>query len=50
MACEPERAAVEALLRRRDLPPRVRERAEMVKGALLGWRAGAIAAWRGRAE
>jgi transposase len=48
MACDEERAAVEALLRRRDLPPRVRERAEMVKAALLGWGAVAIAAWSGR--
>src|SRR5579884_568327 len=50
MACGEEREAVEALLRRRDLPPRVRERAEMVKAALLGWGAGAIAAWSGRSE
>ncbi len=51
MACVvEERAAIEALLRRRDLAPRVRERAEMVKAALLGWGAAAIAAWSGRSE
>jgi len=43
-----ERAAVEAALRRRDLPPRLRERLEMVKGAALGHDAAAIAAWSGR--
>jgi transposase len=42
------RAAVEAQLRRRDLPPRVRERLEMVKAALLGRDLAAIAAWVGR--
>ena len=31
-----QRVAVERLLRRRDLPPRVRERLEMVKAAALG--------------
>ena len=31
-----ERAAIEVELRRRDLPPRVRERLEMVKAAALG--------------
>ncbi|HEV8635450.1 MAG TPA: helix-turn-helix domain-containing protein [Chloroflexota bacterium] len=51
MACaEEERAALEALLRRRDLAPRVRERAEMVKAALLGWGLEAIVAWSGRSE
>jgi hypothetical protein len=34
MSCA-ERAAVEALLRRRDLAPRMRERAEMVMAPLL---------------
>jgi transposase len=50
MACAAERAAVEALLRRRELAPRVRERAEMVKASLLGQDAGWIAAWTGRSE
>jgi transposase len=50
MACAADRAAVGALLRRRDLAPRVRERAEMVKAALLGQDAGWIAAWSGRSE
>src|SRR5215216_3366585 len=45
-----QRAAVEALLRERELTPRVRERLEMVKGAALGWDLAAIAAWCGRAE
>jgi transposase len=43
-----QRAAVEALLRRGDLPPRVRERLEMVKGAWLGFEVAAIATWCGR--
>ena len=43
-----QRAAVERLLRRRDLPPRVRERLEMVKAAALGQDLAAIAAWSGR--
>jgi len=50
MACVADRAGVEALLRRGDLAPRVRERAEMVKAALLGQDVGWIAAWTGRAE
>jgi transposase len=45
-----QRAAVEARLRERDLPPRERERLEMVKGAALGWDPAAIAAWCGRSE
>jgi transposase len=45
-----QRATVEALLRERDLPPRLRERLEMVKGAALGWDVAAIAAWGGRTE
>ena len=43
-----QRAEVERLLRRRDLPPRVRERLEMVKAAALGQDLAAIAAWSGR--
>jgi transposase len=43
-----QRAAVERQLRRRDLPPRVRERLEMVKAAALGQDLAAIAAWSGR--
>ena len=43
-----ERAAVEAQLRRRDLTPRVRERLEMVKAAMLGQDLGQIATWSGR--
>jgi transposase len=43
-----QRAEVERVLRRRDLPPRVRERLEMVKAAALGQDLAAIAAWSGR--
>jgi hypothetical protein len=43
-----QRAAVERLRRRRDLPPQVRERLEMVKAAALGQELAAIAAWSGR--
>jgi transposase len=43
-----QRAEVERLLRRRDLPPRVRERLEMVKAAALRQDLAAIAAWSGR--
>ena len=43
-----QRAEVERLLRRRDLPPRVRERLEMVKAAAMGQDLAAIAAWSGR--
>jgi transposase len=43
-----ELAAVEAELRRRDLPPRVRERLEMVKGAALGREVAELARWAGR--
>jgi transposase len=50
MVCVADRAAIEAVLRRRDLAPRVRERAEMVKAALLGQDVGWIAAWTGRSE
>jgi transposase len=44
------REGVEALLRRRDLVPRVRERLEMVKAAALGQNFGSIARWSGRSE
>jgi len=43
-----ERVAVEAQLRRRDLPPRLRERLEMVKAAALGQDFDQIARWSGR--
>ena len=42
------RAAVEAVLARRDLAPRQRERLEMVKAAALGADVAAIARWSGR--
>jgi transposase len=45
---EEQRSQVEALLRRRDLPPRQRERLEMVKAASLGQDLAAIAQWSGR--
>ena len=45
---EAERAAVETLLRRRELRPRVRERLEMVKAQALGHDLGQIATWSGR--
>jgi transposase len=43
-----QRAAVEELLRRADLKPRLRERLEMVKAAALGHDLAGIAAWSGR--
>ena len=43
-----QRAEVEAALRRRDLPPRVRERLEMVKAVALGSDLEQIATWTGR--
>ena len=43
-----ERIAVEAVLRRRDLTPRLRERLEMVKAAALGEDLAGIARWSGR--
>ena len=43
-----QRAAVEELLRRPTLNRRMRERAEMVKAAALGYDVRAIAAWSGR--
>jgi transposase len=45
-----ERAEWEALLRRRSLGPRVRERLEMVKAASLGQGVPVIARWVGRSE
>lgn len=43
-----QRQALDALLARPDLSPRVRERAEMVKAAALGQDVAAIDAWSGR--
>ena len=43
-----QRRSVEVLLRRRDLPPRQRERLEMVKAVSVGQDVGAIAQWSGR--
>ena len=43
-----ERVAVEAQLRRRDLPPRLRERLEMVKAAAPGREMTEIVRWSGR--
>jgi len=43
-----EREQVRAELRREELPPRVRERLEMVKAADLGHRLEEIVAWSGR--
>ena len=45
---EAQRRAVEEALRRRDLPPRVRERLEMVKAVGLGDDLGRIGMWSGR--
>jgi len=45
-----DQAAVQAALRRRDLVPRLRERLEMVKAAMLGQDLAAIARWSGRSE
>lgn len=45
-----QQAAVEARLRERTVPPRLRERLEMVKGAALGQDLAAIARWSGRSE
>ncbi len=45
---EEQRRTVEALLRRRDLPPRQRERLEMVKAVSLGQDVEAIVQWSGR--
>lgn len=43
-----QRTVVEAMLRQRDLAPRLRERLEMVKAAALGQDLAAIAQWTGR--
>jgi transposase len=43
-----QREVVEAVLRRRELSPRVRERVEMVKAVALGYGPEAIATWSGR--
>jgi transposase len=43
-----ERGALEAVLHRTDLKPRVRERVEMVKAAALGQDLRSICAWSGR--
>jgi transposase len=43
-----QRAAVEGVLHRRELSPRVRERVEMVKAVALGYELEAIATWSGR--
>ncbi len=43
-----EREEVRAALRRKDLPPRLRERLEMVKAADLGRTLDEVAAWSGR--
>jgi transposase len=45
-----ERPLIEVALRRRDLPPRLRERLEMVKGVALGQDEATIAAWSGRSR
>jgi transposase len=45
---EEQRRTVEALLRRRDVPARQRERLEMVKAVSLGQDISAIAQWSGR--
>jgi transposase len=43
-----QRSKVEEELRRRDVPPRTRERLEMVKAAALGHELDAIVRWSGR--
>jgi transposase len=43
-----QRGQVEEKLRRRDLPPRTRERLEMVKAAALGHSLAEIVRWSGR--
>ena len=47
-AAREQHAAVEAMLHRRGLSPRVRERMEMVKAVGLGYGPEAIATWSGR--
>jgi transposase len=48
VAAREQRQAIESVLRRRELSPRVRERVEMVKAAGLGYGPEAIATWSGR--
>ena len=48
VAARGQQAAVEAVLRRRELSPRFRERVEMVKAVALGYGPEAIASWSGR--
>ena len=43
-----EREEVQEALRQKELPPRMRERLEMVKAAQMGQGLGQIAAWSGR--
>lgn len=45
---EEQRVRVEEALRRRDLSPRMRERLEMIKAAVLGHSVREIARWSGR--
>lgn len=45
-----EQAAIHAAVRHRDVAPRVRERLEMVKAAMLGHDLPTIARWHGRSE
>ena len=47
-AARQQRETVEAVLRRRELSPRRRERVEMVKAVALGYGSEAIATWSGR--
>ena len=49
-AARQQQAMVETWLRRRDLPPRLRERLEMVKGLALGQEVATIVHWSGRSE
>jgi transposase len=49
-AAREARAAVEEALQRRDLPPRTRERLEMVKAVALGYPLREVARWSGRTE
>ncbi len=45
---EADRMTIQTMLRQRELPPRVRERVEMVKAADQGQSLATIAAWSGR--
>jgi transposase len=47
-AARDQREAIEAVLRRRELSPRLRERVEMVKAVALGYGPEASATWSGR--